>query len=201
MSEEETAQRETFGHYIEEPLSAEEEAKLDHQVAALDREIISLESDKSFAAKQFGQQLKEKNKARNDILKVTTTKVKKVEYQCYNERDDRRGMILTRRADTGEIVDERAQTAEERNVPDDRQGNLFEGNAAAAAEPTDDDAEPEEGGGEDTDAALAEYAAAQSAAAGESNTAHAGADSDDSDEDDESDLGDPDDDSEGAQAH
>lgn len=194
MSEE----REVFKHPVEVALTDEEiNARLNRN-AEIDRKILEIQAEKAAANSGFNDDLKTLRKEQITLLESAKAGKATVEIDCYQERDDRRGNMLTLRCSDGSIVDERALTAEERNLVDDRQGNLFEGNAAAP--PSDLDDEPEERGDEDTEKALAEYAA-QNAAAGESNTSTAGESGDDSDDDDESDLGDPDDDSEGAAAH
>jgi hypothetical protein len=192
MSEEEAAlTRETFGHPITMKLEGVELERKNEDHVRVCNELEEIEGRKRAAMSGFNEELKLKRKQEISLRAMINSKSMQVEYQCYSERDDRRGMMLTRRSDTGEIVDERALTAEERKVADDRQGNLFEGPVAVAPDAVDD--EPEERGDEDTEKALAEYAA-QNAAAGESNTSTGDDDSGDHDDDDDFD-------SEGAQAH
>jgi hypothetical protein len=148
--------RETFGHFIDVTLTEEEiTAKLNRN-ADIDREILSIMGEKAAANSGFNADLKTLRKEQVTLLEAAKAGKAKLEIQCYNDRDDRRGMMLVRRKDNGEIVDERALTAEEREA--DRQGNLFEGPAPDADAPTPDQ-EEEEGGDTDAEAKLDEYLA------------------------------------------
>jgi hypothetical protein len=194
MSEEEstTEKRETFGHPIVMQLEGKELERKNEDHVKVCNELEEIEGRKRTAMSGFNEELKLKRKQEISLRAMINSKSMQVEVECYPERDDRRGMMLTRRVDTGEIVDERALTAEERGV-NDRQVEMFAVGQPAPA-PADSDEEPEEErGDEDTENALSEYVANQ-AGSGD-GAAHAGSDEDD---EDDSDI---DDDSEDAVAH
>jgi hypothetical protein len=152
--------RETFGFLIEVALTSEELAKNDARNAEVDIQIRDIKGQRAESNNRFKELLTGLTKEQTGLLERRSTGKAKVEIPCYQERDDRRGMMLTRRNDNGDIVDERALTAEERNESgDERQGNLFEGGARAP----DPDAGDDDGDGQpsdaDADAALDEYIA------------------------------------------
>lgn len=155
--------RETFGHPIEVDLTDEEkEAKLNRN-ADIDRKMIEIKAEKAEANQGFNNDLKLLRKEQATLLEAITVGKAKIEIECYAERDERRGMMLTMRCDNGHIVDERALTAEERSA-DDRQGNLFETTGTDVAASGGDD--EEEGQSDpDLDNVLDEYEADQKAAA------------------------------------
>jgi len=152
--------RETFGHPIEVDLTDEEkEAKLNRN-ADIDRKMIEIKAEKAEANQGFNNDLKLLRKEQATLLEAITVGKAKVEVQCYQERDERRGMMLTMRCDNGHIVDERALTAEERGIAaDERQGNLFDNDSDTDAGASQPDQEEEEGGDADADAKLAKYLA------------------------------------------
>ncbi len=186
--------RDIFKHPVEVELTDDEiNARLNRN-AEIDRKILEIQAEKAAANSGFNGDLKTLRKEQVTLLESAKAGTAKLEIDCYQERDDRRGIMLTMRCDNGNIVDERALTAEERGTtPEDRQGNLFEETVGSLAAATSDD-EPEERGDEDTEKALEEYAA-HNAASDNTDALNASADSDD---EDESDM---DDDSEGAPAH
>lgn len=174
----------TFGHLINVELDAAELARKAEQHVEICNEIERIEQRKSEALGDFNKELKDKRKEESDLRKVINSKSLKIEVLCYPERDDRRGMMLTRRKDTGEVVDERALTAEERNeAADDRQGNLFDKPPAPPAD-IDEDDDQDAPADADTEAALEAYAAEREkvAAGGEPD----GVGDDDAGEDDDS---------------
>jgi len=184
MSEEETtpAARETFGHPITMELGGADLERKNEEHIKVCNDLEEIEGRKRTAMSGFNEELKLKRKQEISLRAIINSKSMQVEVNAYSERDDRRGMMLTRRVDTGEVVDERALTAEERGqTPDDRQGNLFADKSAAPALP-EDGSEPEEAADADAESALDGYAALQA----------------ESDDDDDSDIGDE---SEDAVAH
>lgn len=157
MTDEAQASRDTFGHHIDVPLSeAEIKARLERNME-VDQKMIDLKAEKTAANVQWNQELSDLRKEQAALITATKTGMTKIEIQCYHERDDRRGMMRTLRCDTGEMVDERALTAEERN--EDRQGKLFESNGRPPEDLAVPDEEEESEGDTDAQAALDEYAA------------------------------------------
>ncbi len=159
MSEEALATSDdTFGHMIDVELDRDELDAKKNRLVAVDKEIDAIAAEKAKAVGEYNADLKDKRAERTTLLGVISSGSSKVEIICYNERDDRRGMMLTRRKDTGEVVDERALTAEERDeTPNDRQGNLFD--KPAAPQDLDEDDDGEAPADADTEAALEAYAA------------------------------------------
>lgn len=149
--------RETFSHPIDVVLTEEEINAIKDRNMNIDRKRFEIMNEKAAANAAFGEELKALKKEQLALLEAETSGKAKREFQCYQERDDRRGMMLTMRCDNGDIVDERALTAEERDVPDDRQGSLFDGSAPAGDIPSDD--EDDAPGDADADAVLSEYIA------------------------------------------
>jgi len=153
--------RETFDFPIEVTLTPEEvEEKLERN-ADIDRKMIDIKNQKAEANSGFNEDLKTLRKEQVTLLEMISVGKAKVSVQCYHERDERRGIMLTMRCDNGHIVDERALTADERGaVEDERQGNLFEGGAPSVDAGADDEDEP--AGDADSEAALDEYLAQSS---------------------------------------
>lgn len=165
--------RETFGFPIEVTLTSEEKLENLDRIANIDRKILSLEGDKAAANQRFTEEFKALKKERLTRLEQDTAGKAKVEVECYQERDDRRGMMLTMRCDNGHIVDERALTAEEREV-DDRQGDLFAGGKPDSAAGSADSDEEDEGQSDpDLENTLDEYNAQQNAAGADDDSEEA----------------------------
>lgn len=154
--------RETFGFPIEVDLTDEEKLENLDRIANIDRKMLAIEGEKAAASARFNDELKGLRKERLTRLEQDTAGKCKMEVECYHERDDRRGIMLTMRCDNGHIVDERALTADERGAADDeRQGELFDGGARPSADAGADD-EDEPAGDADSEAALDEYLAQSS---------------------------------------
>ena len=127
--------------------------------------MIEIKAEKAEANQGFNNDLKLLRKEQVTLLEEITVGKAKMEVQCYQERDERRGIMLTMRCDNGHIVDERALTAEERGAAaDERQGNLFEttGTDVAAGAGEDEEEGPSD---PDLESTLDEYEADQKAAA------------------------------------
>lgn len=152
--------RESFNFAIDVTLTEDEiNARLNRN-AEIDRKILDIMADKAAANQGFNADLKMLRKEQVTLLESAKAGKAKLEVSCYQERDDRRGMMLTRRNDNGDIVDERALTAEERNESgDERQGNLFDGGARAPDPDAGDEEGDDQPGDADADAALDEYIA------------------------------------------
>ena len=130
-------ERKLFGFLVQVTLSQEELDAMKDREIEITRERFEVEREKTAASSQFSERLKTLKKEQLALLEAMASKVTKTEVECYHEKDERRGMMLTRRADNGFIVDERALTVDELNA--DRQGDLFDGNAAAPAPPSDEE--------------------------------------------------------------
>lgn len=118
-------ERETFMHLVEVAMSDEDTGAQKNRLVEVDRKILAVEAEKAGAVSDFNKELKDLRKERVAILDVIGTGKERKQIACYEERDDRRGHMLTRRVDTDEIVDERPLSASEREPTDDRQGDLF----------------------------------------------------------------------------
>lgn len=110
-------------------LTDDELAERSQQLVELlgDRRTLAEEAKESAAG--YRDRLKAIDKDVDGLLDQLTEGVEQRELEVEEMRDERRGEIVTRRADTGEEIDRRAMTAEE------RQGDLFGG---AGDEPADD---------------------------------------------------------------
>ena len=153
--------RETFKHAIDVMLTEDEINERLNRNADIDRQILTILGEKAAANQGFNADLKGLRKEQVTLLESAKAGKAKLDVECYQERDDRRGIMLTMRCDNGNIVDERALTAEERGESDDeRQGKLFEGGAAA---PDPDlamaDGDEDQAGDADAEAALDQYVA------------------------------------------
>lgn len=175
--------RNTFGHLIDVTLSeAEIKAQLERN-ADIDRKIIAVSGQKALAARGYNDDLKLLRKEQETLLSTISTGKTKLEVECYLERDDRRGIMFTLRNDNGEIVDQRALTADELN--EDRQGSLFEGDKKPAGpDDASGDEDEEEQHDSDLDETLAAYQA-QQAANGEGESTSAAPVDEEGDEDDD----------------
>lgn len=171
--------RRTFGYLVDVTLTdLEIKAQLERN-ADIDRKMIEIKGQKALANSDFNGDLKVLRKEQETLLTSINTGKTKIEVQCYNEKDERRGMMLTMRADNGFIVDERALTADE--LREDRQGSLFDDGTGPtpAVEAGGDD--QEEAPDADAAASLEEYTRLQGQAqAGAANQV----DGEDEEEDD-----------------
>jgi hypothetical protein len=163
--------RETFGHEIQIDLSDEELAAGRKRNMQIDLEIDAIKERQSASNAVFKEELDILKREQKPLKEAEKTKKATIEIQCYHERDERRGIMLTMRCDNGEIVDERALTADERGaVEDERQGNLFDGGVPKLDAESGEDDEP--AGDADSEAALDEYLAQSGAGESEETRAH-----------------------------
>lgn len=92
-----------------------------------EKEIDRLKAKKREVSQEFTDKLKEASEQRKALLEQIESGLQEVTVPTLEKPDMRRGMMLVVRTDTGEAVDERALTVQERNV------DLFEGEDSAAA--------------------------------------------------------------------
>ncbi len=160
-----TEGRESFKFAIDVTLTEDEINDRLERNAEIDRKILDIQAQKAMANQGYNGDLKLLRKEQVTLLESAKAGKAKLEVDCYQERDDRRGMMITRRNDNGDIVDERALTAEERGESvDERQGKLFDdANQAPDPDAVSADGDDEEFGGDaDAEAALDEYVAENS---------------------------------------
>jgi hypothetical protein len=155
----------TYEELIEHELTEDDKAHKRERLETVDREIIRLEEEKKGAAKVFVSQIKPLQAERDSILQALDQGTEKRQTRVYERFDDRLGKVEVRRVDTDEIVEERAQTQQERDEAAERaQGKLFDDSDGGGSVPPPaiiDGEFPEVGEGDDfepTPEALAQAA-------------------------------------------
>jgi hypothetical protein len=108
----------TFKKEIIVDLPKENQQDKHERLAEVDRAILESAAAKAAANGEFNAELKELRKEQKTILDTLTTGKETIEVDCYEEIDERRLEILTRRVDTNDVLHEftRPMTAEERQV-------------------------------------------------------------------------------------
>lgn len=107
---------ETFLKTMEVDVTAEEQGERKDRLVVVDRKILSVKAEKASKSSDYAQEIKTLEKERLALLEAIGTGREKRDVKCYLERDDRRGMMLTKRVDNNAVIDERALTLEERQV-------------------------------------------------------------------------------------
>src|SRR5690606_10655026 len=102
-----------------------DQAKKHDRLAEVDREILNVSAEKADANGDFNKQLKELRKEQKAILDTLDTGKETIEVDCYEEVDEQRLEMLTKRADNDQILPEftRPLTAEERQMTIDGGGD------------------------------------------------------------------------------
>jgi hypothetical protein len=108
----------TFRKEIVINVAKENQQERHERLAEVDRELLEVAAEKAAANGEFNGKLKALRKEQATILEVLQTGQEKVEVDCYEEIDEQRLEILTRRLDTNDVLHEftRPMTAEERQV-------------------------------------------------------------------------------------
>ena len=143
---------ETFMKTMEVDVTAEEQNQRKDRLVAVDREIINVEAEKASKSSDFSTQIKTLKKERVALLQAIGTGRERREIPCYLERDDRLGVMRTKRVDTDAVIDERALTLEERQTElfDDDEAKTDDGDTERP--PAGDGDEPEQVGSAGPDA-------------------------------------------------
>jgi len=104
------------------PLTPEQLEARGQELATTCEEILRLEDEKSFVAKQFKEKIEPLEERRTIVARQVRTKSEDREVECeiMLVRDD--GVVRTIRLDSGELVDSRAATIDELSRGD----SLFE---------------------------------------------------------------------------
>lgn len=125
-----------FLRTIEHDITDEENSLKKNDLVALELKIDSVKLDKQSRNSDFNAELKQLNNQRAALLGTIQTGREKREIECYEVPDERRGIMAILRADTKEVIDERALTLEE------RQGKFpFEERTPAHQSAEDDDSD------------------------------------------------------------
>jgi len=88
------------------------------RLAEVDREILEVQSEKSATNVDFNKQLKDLRKEQKDLLDTLDTGKETIPIEVYDEVDEDRLEVVTKRADNDEILPEltRPMTPEERQT-------------------------------------------------------------------------------------
>ena len=108
------AARKTFPKKIAIHLTDRERDEAKNRLVVVDQEIHAIGDAKSRENSDFNSRLKDKRAEQRALLGAIETGSMEREIECYEVRDDRRGHMVTFRADSEEQVDERPLTADER---------------------------------------------------------------------------------------
>lgn len=135
---------EKFLKTVEVDVTDDENMERLKRLAVVDRKIKDTEAEKAGDVSKHNETLKQLRKEQGKLLDATTTRREERDVECYNERDDRRGFMLIKRASDGVVIDERAYTEAERNAelpfdkvkpeaPKEKTPEQLEADAAGAA--------------------------------------------------------------------
>lgn len=109
-------------------LSDEEIAERKNKLVKAESELQKVTADKAEAMASFNATLKDRRAEIRSCVAAIQTGSEEREVEVFDRHDKRRNTVETVRADTKEVIHERAMTAEE------RQGGLFDGAAPEGAE-------------------------------------------------------------------
>jgi hypothetical protein len=132
------AKRHTFPKTIEIEITDEENTLRMKQHLDVEFKIDAVKAERAATVSEFTQQLKDLRKQRGELITTIQSKKEKRDIECYQEPDYRRHCMVIKRADTDQVIDERALTAEElqESLPgtkDSKGGKKPEAAAAPAA--------------------------------------------------------------------
>lgn len=94
---------------------SEQETKKD-ELVQVDRQIRERAEEKASAMAEFNDDLKKLRERQRKLLDVIKDGEETVEVECVEEADERRMEVKTIRKDTGEVIDRRPMTADERQL-------------------------------------------------------------------------------------
>jgi hypothetical protein len=107
-------QPEIFLKTIEVEINDAESQKLLQDHLELELQIDAVRASRASEMAEYNSRLKELRQRRGELINSIHTKKEKRDVAVYNEADERRGIMLTKRADNHVVVDERALTLDER---------------------------------------------------------------------------------------
>jgi hypothetical protein len=108
------AKRETIFKDIEIEITDEDNTLRMKQHLECEFRIDTVKAERAAEMSEYTQQLKELRKLRSELITTIQTKMETRSIECVEDADFRTNTMFTRRADTGEVVGERALTVEER---------------------------------------------------------------------------------------
>lgn len=94
---------------------SDQELKKD-ELVNVDREIQRVANEKAGDMAEYNQELKVLRERQRKLLDVIKDGEETIEVECVEEADERRLEVKIIRCDTGEVIDRRPMTADERQV-------------------------------------------------------------------------------------
>ena len=95
-------------------LTGDEKEKLHDELAVYCTDIEAKMGEKAAAMAEFNESLRDMRKGMRTVLNAINTGSREVEVKCREYTHFKNNTVIVKRLDTGEVIEERAMTAEER---------------------------------------------------------------------------------------
>jgi hypothetical protein len=130
----------TFYKTVEVEITDEENTVRMKDHLEIEFKIDAAKAERAAKMAEYGKDLKDLRQRRSEIITTIRTKKEKREIACYQQEDFRTNRMLIRRADTGEMIDERPLTLEERqeSLPGTKEPKAKKAASEAANADTDE---------------------------------------------------------------